>query len=976
MSAQESGVYRFAGCELDPRERRLLVRGQAVALTPKVFDTLVLLAGRAGQVVSKEELIATLWPRGFVHESNLTKHIWLIRRALGDGEDGGCIETVPKLGYRFVVPVQQVPREALGARAPVAPTDAEPESEPAPPASSVDESGEFSPPDTEPAQASDRVEGRDNDDPAASEVAVQQPRRIATRFPLRITLIVTMTLIVSISVLIVWQHRSVVQSKTTPVAIAASADPASLTIVDFNNLSGQSRDAWLGPALEQMLATEIASDGSMHAVSEELVRPARLGLPPPEAGGYAAASLATLRQRLGARYILSGSYLVTGPADALQLRVDLIVQDTRTGKPAAVISRTAPIDGLPQLLAQLGADLRGKLGLHAADASQLQSTANAQPPSAEVARHVSIALDALGRSDPAQARDELLLAIAQAPGYAPAYIDLARAWSALGYRAKAVAAAQQALANADGLSNEDRLQMQALQYGLQGDSGKAADTYGQLLRLRPGNPVYRLQAIAALTDAGRFDAADAALAQATAMPALAGDPRLELAALAIAQARGNGTLALAHAKVALQRARARGEPGLIAQAELQLGIALDQDAQAEPMLRAAIADFQKIGNPYREAQAWQNLGNLQFARNQIAQARDTYQHAMAMYQQLGSLGGEAAVYDDLSRMLWAAGDRDGTEVALQQALAIARKTDDKEREAWSLTGLATVVSDAAASDDAVSMYQQAIALDRETHNVPHLLFALSTYADLLRMRGQLDEARATCTQALAIARGLPDATLARGSQFECAQVALDRGDIDAAQAMFAQIEHAADADHDVFSAANAQLELGQIAMGRQQWNVARDWLRKSLAGWTAQQETAGIANTSALLALCAVELGDKAGRDQMYAHGMDLRAKVTMQQEVFVMDMALAELRADMGKFDQALPALRQLADDATKRRWVGFAFEARLAMQRVLDRGPDRAVANTARTALAADARKAGFGWVGQRLALAAPKTDHPVTP
>ena len=52
-----------------------------------------------------------LWPRGFVDESNLTKHIWLIRKALGEGEhDARWIETVPKLGYRFVASVQRVAR--------------------------------------------------------------------------------------------------------------------------------------------------------------------------------------------------------------------------------------------------------------------------------------------------------------------------------------------------------------------------------------------------------------------------------------------------------------------------------------------------------------------------------------------------------------------------------------------------------------------------------------------------------------------------------------------------------------------------------------------------------------------------------------------------------------------------------------------------------------------------------------------------
>ena len=102
----EKRVYRFRDFELEPDERRLSEAGKSVALTPKVFDTLVLLVERSGHVVSKDELMRLLWPRGYVDESNLTKHIWLIRRALGEGDhDSRFIETVPKLGYRFVAPV-------------------------------------------------------------------------------------------------------------------------------------------------------------------------------------------------------------------------------------------------------------------------------------------------------------------------------------------------------------------------------------------------------------------------------------------------------------------------------------------------------------------------------------------------------------------------------------------------------------------------------------------------------------------------------------------------------------------------------------------------------------------------------------------------------------------------------------------------------------------------------------------------------
>ena len=119
MSASIKSTFSFREFELDPLERRLLRAGESIALTPKVFDTLVFLVERAGRLVSKEELIRGVWPRGFVDESNLTKHIWLIRRALGEADQGAeFIETVPKIGYRFVAPVM---RGAAAAATPQTP---------------------------------------------------------------------------------------------------------------------------------------------------------------------------------------------------------------------------------------------------------------------------------------------------------------------------------------------------------------------------------------------------------------------------------------------------------------------------------------------------------------------------------------------------------------------------------------------------------------------------------------------------------------------------------------------------------------------------------------------------------------------------------------------------------------------------------------------------------------------------------------
>jgi non-specific serine/threonine protein kinase len=101
--------YGFGHFQLDAGERRLMRDGLPVPLTPKAFDTLLALVQHAGHAVSKDDLMRAVWPVGFVEESNLAFNISTLRKTLGEGQNGErYIETVPKLGYRFVMAVQAV----------------------------------------------------------------------------------------------------------------------------------------------------------------------------------------------------------------------------------------------------------------------------------------------------------------------------------------------------------------------------------------------------------------------------------------------------------------------------------------------------------------------------------------------------------------------------------------------------------------------------------------------------------------------------------------------------------------------------------------------------------------------------------------------------------------------------------------------------------------------------------------------------
>lgn len=101
--------YVFGPFRLIPEER-ILRRGESVLrLPPKAFGALSILVRNPGHLMLKEDLLRTLWPDTFVEEVNLANKISVLRKVLDDAwPAGGAIETVPKLGYRFLPAVTLV----------------------------------------------------------------------------------------------------------------------------------------------------------------------------------------------------------------------------------------------------------------------------------------------------------------------------------------------------------------------------------------------------------------------------------------------------------------------------------------------------------------------------------------------------------------------------------------------------------------------------------------------------------------------------------------------------------------------------------------------------------------------------------------------------------------------------------------------------------------------------------------------------
>ena len=95
--------YEFGPFCLDSSERKLMRGNEVVPLTPKAFDTLLLLVRNRGHLMEKDQLLTLLWPDSFVEEGSLSNNIFLLRKALGEDPaflkqfPGEAIASLPRL---------------------------------------------------------------------------------------------------------------------------------------------------------------------------------------------------------------------------------------------------------------------------------------------------------------------------------------------------------------------------------------------------------------------------------------------------------------------------------------------------------------------------------------------------------------------------------------------------------------------------------------------------------------------------------------------------------------------------------------------------------------------------------------------------------------------------------------------------------------------------------------------------------------
>src|SRR5215467_9275624 len=118
MTASESlkpkELYEFGPFRVDPEKEVLQRDGNPIPLQPKTFQVLLVLVRHKQEVVTKDDLMKTVWPDTFVEEANLSRNIFMLRKALGESlQDHQYILTVPGRGYRLAENVRLIPEQQV-----------------------------------------------------------------------------------------------------------------------------------------------------------------------------------------------------------------------------------------------------------------------------------------------------------------------------------------------------------------------------------------------------------------------------------------------------------------------------------------------------------------------------------------------------------------------------------------------------------------------------------------------------------------------------------------------------------------------------------------------------------------------------------------------------------------------------------------------------------------------------------------------
>ncbi|MGA3205054.1 MAG: winged helix-turn-helix domain-containing protein, partial [Bryobacteraceae bacterium] len=574
--APSARIFRFGRFEADAGRSTLNRGGSRVKLQEQPFRVLIWLLERPGEIITREELRRQLWPEG-THvdfDGSLNVILKKLRAALDDDSDNPrFIETVPRRGYRFIAPVTVE--------------------------SAADEL---------PASANGRVLGG-TAEPSIDKKAPRGPP------PLLLVYAASAVVLLVLAGLGWYGRRDFLRARTASTKNTVATVPItrrSVAVLGFHNLSGKADDDWLATAFSEMLSTELAAGEKLRLVSGEDVANLRLSSPWSQTDTLGQETATRIGTALNSDLLVLGSYTHISRPERRQLRLDVRLQDAKTGEILAEVAEIGSSQNFFQLISRVGAKLRDRVGVSGVAETDEATVLASLPANAEGARFYTLGLAKLRDYDYATAKDFLEQAVKADPKFPLSHAMLARTWSQLGYEQKRKEEAKRALDLSANLPRVNRMLVEGDYYESLAQHDKAASTYHALFVLFPDSVDYGLQLVTAQRMGGHGSQSVETIAQLRRLPPPASDdPRIDLAE---SWGTSDKLAALALVRKALAKAGAQDKKLVYAQARKDECIDLIYGDQAERG-RVSCEDASKIflaaGNRLDVADAMRLIGDGQ-----------------------------------------------------------------------------------------------------------------------------------------------------------------------------------------------------------------------------------------------------------------------------------------------------------------------------------------------------------------------------
>jgi DNA-binding winged helix-turn-helix (wHTH) protein/tetratricopeptide (TPR) repeat protein len=904
MQATEGSpeTLRFGVFEADLRAAEVRKHGVRIKLQEQPFQILALLLKRPGELVTREDLRQELWPaHTFVDfDRGLNKAMTKLRSALGDSaESPRYIETLHRRGYRFLAPVTE----------------------------HREDSHQFFNGHVE--QSSNGKIARQQDSRAASHPQIERRYRdwVVHHKNLAVTSAVLVVFVAGLLYLRIYH----------PIVFGGSAGEfgprRSVAVLGFRNLSGNSQDAWLSTALSDWLMTELSAGDQLRMIPAESVARMKIELPLPDVDTLSRGSLVRIRENLGTDYVVAGSYAMLGSDSGGQLRLDLRLQDARTGETVVAVSESGTESRLFSLVADAGEELRSKLGAGAITTEQAAEVATALPSKSEAAHLYWEGLAQLRVFNALTARDLLLRAVAAEPAYALSHSALATAWVQLGYDANANAEAKKAFDLSGNLSRAERLLVEARYRETSRDWEKAIEIYRALFEFFPDNLDYGLALSADQVNAGKGKEALTTVAALRNVPApVSDDPRIDIANARAAETLGDFKTVQAFAARAAEKTKASGASLLLARARLDQAWATENLGQfdaVDPLIQEAKQLYEAAHDRKGVADAVTTGAIALWMKGDYLGAKKGYEESLALYREFGGQLNVANESDNIADVLLGLGDLSGARKNYETALSIYREVGHPDGVPLAKNGLGDVFLTLGMHEDAKKMYEESFEACQQIGDRSKAGVALSGLGRVYRIEGDLEAARKIEMRAKEIFDEIGDKSQSMESQLLLAEILLDEGKNTAAGSSARDAATVFEQTRAKKDEAAAYLLLSRALLAQGKFGEARASIDKAVvaADQSHYRELEMLSSmTAARVRAASGNATDKANATERLNSLITEATSAGFVSEAMEGRLAVGEIEAASGNKAAGIADLQTLEEDATTRGYRLIAQKAAAA--------------------------------------------------